>query len=140
MLARAAAIWALIMAVESVNGTVRMLLIIPSIGERLGTKVSFFSAIILITIVSALSIEWIRPRGLEGLLAVGTLWALMTLAFEAFIIRPALQRPWESFFAEYDPLQGGLMGFGLAYMVAAPVISYSIVRAFRTFRREHNRI
>lgn len=123
---RAVAVWLLMMAVESLNGAVRELAITPLTGDLAGRAISFGVGIVLISALTLLTIRWIGAAGFPDLAGVGLLWALLTVFFEAFLIRPLAGISWERFLADYDPVRGGLMAFGILFLLVIPTIAYHV--------------
>jgi threonine/homoserine/homoserine lactone efflux protein len=71
----------------------------------------------------------------KGLLAVGLMWAVLMLAFEFgigfFVLGYSRQRMLE----DYDVSRGGLMGFGILFMVLAPYLA-TRTRGIHTNKRK----
>lgn len=127
---RSVAVWFLIMGAETVNGAFRELIVTPRIGELTARRVSFAIALLLITGITLITIRWIGARKAIDLIGVGALWSLLTFCFEMFLIRPLADIPWERFLADYDPLQGGLMSFGLLFLLFLPLASFIFTSTF----------
>ena len=53
---------------------------------------------------------------------VGLLWVVLFTLFE-FGVGAALGHSWQRMLADYDPAQGGLMGFGFVFLLFAPMLS-----------------
>lgn len=120
---KAVLIWLLIMAVESVNGICRELFVKPLTGEREARVISFLIALVLIMVVTWLTIRWIGAKTVRGLLAIGLMWAVLTVLFEGLIVRPLTGVSWERFLADYNLFEGNLMSLGLLYLILTPLIA-----------------
>ena len=125
VLARGFAIWLLIMLIESVHGGLRTLLLAPAVGDFPARQIGVFTGSLLILAVTYLSLGWLRLDTGRLRLAVGTEWAILTLAFEVGLGRLVLGYPWSRLAADYDLVHGGLMGLGLLLVVCAPSIAYA---------------
>ena len=122
-LLRGLAVWVLIIAAETVNGTIRELLFVPRFGALTSRRISFAIALVLIMLISVATIKWIRVTGIYSLLIVGAIWTLMTFLFEAVVGIFVMGLSWDSIFADYNIAGGGLMSIGLVFMLFAPLLA-----------------
>lgn len=120
-LVRGTVIWLAIIVAESIHGTLRELLLKPIVGDLQARQITFFTAIGLIFAITSFGIKWIRADGNRQLLAVGISWPFLTVFFEAFLVRPALNISWESYFSDHNILEGGMMGIGLIILALMPM-------------------
>jgi hypothetical protein len=118
VLLRALAIWLLLMAAESAQGGLRRLL--ASDVAQVARQGGVILGVVLIFVITWYSFSWIRVRTLVGALAVGVLWVIATLAFEAGLGR-ALGYSWARIAADYDLSHGALLPAGLVAMALTPV-------------------
>jgi len=117
-------VWFLIILAESVHGTVRQLFLAPLLGDFRSRQVCFFSGVLIIYTVVRSTIHWLLPfRGNQSL-QVGFVWMALTLAFELTLTKLTNQ-PLSRFLEDYDLPHGGLMGFGLLFLIAVPGIAAS---------------
>jgi hypothetical protein len=128
MMLRSIAVWLLIICSEVVNGTIRVLMILPMIGNPRAKQVSFLTALILISGITFFLIKWVRPAGFVQTITIGVVWASLTLGFEIAIGRFVAGATWEAIGADYDAARGGLMLFGLAYVLMVPSIAFRLRR------------
>ncbi len=122
-LARGLAVWLVIMLAESVHGSLRQIFLAPAIGDFTARRIAFFTGMLLIFAVAYLLIRWIAAPSTPTLFAVGGMWAALTLAFEFGIGYFAFGYTRERMLEDYDVSRGGLMGFGIVYMVFAPYLA-----------------
>jgi hypothetical protein len=120
---RAALVWLLIMAGESVFGTIRTLFVEPPLGPDLARQIAFPVALAWIFGATFLTIRWIGANGLHALLAMGLAWAALTFAFESALGRLVFDFTWAQVLADYDLTKGRLMALGLVLMALAPLIA-----------------
>lgn len=116
---RALTVWLLIVAVESISGTLRELFLAPAVGELLARQIGFYIGVALVLGVSWMTAPWLGARKRTTQLAIGTLWMVLTALFEVGI-GAARGRTWAQILAEFDPSGGGMMGFGLVLVLVAP--------------------
>jgi hypothetical protein len=127
-LLRALVVWLVIIAVETVHGILRTLLLVPMMGDFPARQISVFTGSLLIFGVTLLFINWIAARTTLQLLMVGTIWVLLTILFEITLGRLVLDLSWDRITEDYDITSGGFLGFGLLFMAVSPLLA-------ATFRR-----
>ena len=117
---RALAVLLLIIFAESVHGTLRQLFLAPLIGDFAARRISFFVAILLIFLITYLFIRWISAPNVKSLFAVGLMWMILMTLFEFGLGLFVMNYSWGRMLEDYDLSHGGLMAFGLLFMVFAP--------------------
>ncbi len=117
---RALAVLLVIIFAESVHGTLRQLFLAPLIGDFAARRIAFFVAILLIFLITYFFIRWISAPNVKSLFAVGVMWAILMTLFEFGLGILVMNYSWERMLEDYDVSRGGLMGFGLLFMVFAP--------------------
>jgi hypothetical protein len=126
---RAFLIWLVIMFAESVHGTLRQAFLAPVIGDFPARRIAFFTGMLLIFLIAYIFIRWIRAATTASLFVVGLLWMILTALFEfglgIFVLGYSRERMGE----DYDVSRGGLMGFGLLYMVFVPWLAARLRRS-----------
>ena len=124
---RTLAVWLVLMAAETIHGTLRVLFLEPSAGELRAKQVGVFTGCLLILGLTYLFIEWLRVERTRSLLLVGVAWVVLTLLFEVGIGRLAFRYSWDvlagRFAADYNLLRGGLMPLGLLVLASAPLLA-----------------
>lgn len=120
---RSIIVWLVFIFAESLNGTVRNLLLVPSLGDFWAHQISFFTGTILVLTISIFFVQWLHASRVSQLLAVGVLWLLLTITFEIGLGRLVLGYSWERIAADYNLRQGGLMPIGLIVLALAPLIT-----------------
>ena len=118
---RALVVWLLIAAAESVHGVMRGLWLVPAVGEVAAQRIGFVLGGAIVLGVATLASRWLAAttRTRQGM--AGALWCALMAAFEVLV---GLARGYDGtrIAAELDPGRGGLMGFGLLLMLAAPAL------------------
>lgn len=131
---KAAIVWVLMMACETVHGILRVLYLQPRVGDRLSRQIGMLTGSAIIFGVAYLCIGWLRPETPRRMVAVGGLWAALTFGFE-ILMGLAQGFQWERILAEYDPSRGGLMAFGLAFLIAVPALAVGLWEKRRKWRK-----
>ena len=119
---RTIAVWILIAVAESIHGVIRQLFIAPIIGELPARQVGVFVTSALILLIAYLTTRWLDARTLKNQLQIGAVWVVLMLIFE-FCLGAALGVTRTQMLADYNLAQGGLMGFGFAFLLFAPAIA-----------------
>lgn len=125
-LVRVLAVWLLVIAAETLNGTLREFVIVPLIGSVRSRQISFLAALVLILALTTATVKWIGFADRRRLLATGAIWSLLTLGFELVLIGTTSVDPHEALVRDYDIRVGGLMPFGLVWMFLAPWLACRI--------------
>lgn len=116
-------VWVAIIFAESVHGVMRQTFLAPLVGDFPARRIAFFVGILLIFAIAGFFIRWISAPSAQSLFAIGAMWMILTLAFEfalgIFVMKYSTERMLE----DYDVSRGGLMIFGLAFMIAAPYLA-----------------
>ncbi|MEO8018240.1 MAG: hypothetical protein ABI769_10530 [Pseudomonadota bacterium] len=122
---RAALVWMLIMLVETGHGVVREVFIAPVIGGFRARQIGVLIGCILIFIIALLTARWMNAKTPRNQLMVGAFWVALTLCFE-FALGRATGASWARILSDYNPMHGGLMLLGLAFMFCTPWLTRRI--------------
>ena len=114
--------WLLIVIAETIHGIVRQRFIAPIIGDLLARQAGVLIGSVIIFAIAYLCIRWIGPRTIGQQLRVGALWVVLMLGFE-FGLGLVLGYSRERMLSDYDLANGGLMGFGLLFLLFAPMLA-----------------
>ncbi len=123
---RSIAIWLVFIIIESLNGTIRTLWLVASLGDLLAHQVSFVTGSLLILMIATIFVRWLKISNFSQAIGVGVLWMLLTVMFEIGLGRFVLGYSWAQIAADYDLSQGRLMSVGLVLLVLAPLIATKI--------------
>jgi hypothetical protein len=125
---RATAVWLLILATESVNGTMRRMWLVPALGEHTAHQIGVPIASALILFIAWLTARWLDARTFKAQLQIGVLWVVLMLGFE-FGVGLAMGNSMQRMLAEYDLSRGGLMGLGFLVLLFAPAFGAKMRRS-----------
>ena len=118
-LARAIGIWVTLIAVESIHGVMRRVLLEPQLGDLRARQISVLTGAVLITLVFWFTLKWLGPQPVRRWWTFGLLWLALTLAFEIGLGR-AMGMSWDRVASDFDPRRGGLLAFGMLAILAGP--------------------
>lgn len=117
-LLRALLVWMLFIVAESVQGALRRALLAPEV-QLAARQAGVLIGAALIFALTWACWRWLGLRRTASAIAVGLLWAGLTVAFDIGLGR-ILGEAWSTLVADYDPRQGGAMLLGLAVMALVP--------------------
>jgi hypothetical protein len=120
------AIWLIFIIAESLNGMIRSMWLVPSLGTLQAHQISFVIGSFLVLAIATLFVRWLHASHLYQLLGVGMLWMGLTLVFEVVLGRAILGYSWAQIAADYNLLQGGWMTIGLAWVALSPLVAAGI--------------
>jgi hypothetical protein len=118
-LTRAVAIWLMLVAVESIHGLMRRLLLEPHFGDLPARQTSVLIGTVLIVLVFWFTLKWLGPQPRWRWWEMGLLWLTLTIAFEIGLGRAA-GMSWDRIASDFDPRRGGFLAFGMLVIVVAP--------------------
>lgn len=127
ILARGVVVWLLIIVVETIHGIARTILLEPLIGDFRARQVSVFTGAAMIAVITFLFVRWLKGSSCRDFLLVGVMWVFLTVGFEVFLGRFAMNVSWERIASDYNLFQGGLMLLGLLAMLLAPWVMAKLV-------------
>ena len=121
MFIRSLIVWLAIIAVETIHGIIRRLLLVPLVGESASNQIGVFIGSALILLVVWFLYGWLKVFSSRAQLLVGFLWCSLTFCFEMGL-GFGLGYSLDQLLVEYNPGQGGLMLFGMAILLFSLVI------------------
>lgn len=116
---RAVGIWLTLIALESLHGAIRRLVLQPQLGDLPARQVSVLTGAALIIIVFWFTLKWLGPQAGRRWWELGLLWLMLTLAFEIALGRSA-GMSWDRIASDFDPRRGGFLGLGMTVILVAP--------------------
>jgi hypothetical protein len=124
--------WAIFMVAATLDGIVRMGLLIPALGDFWGHIVSGLFMLAVIYAGTWILLRRIgRPTRGAALWGLGILWGGLTVGFELFIVTVARGEPAAVLWADYHPaniLSGNFILIGIVLMVLAPWLMARLTR------------
>ena len=123
---RAITVWLVLIVAEILHGIARGIFLVPHVGEFRSSQIGVFTGSIIILAIAVVFVRWIGATRPAHLLMVGFLWLALTLAFEILFGRFVVGASWEHLAADYNVLQGGLLPFGMLFLLMSPLIAGKI--------------
>jgi hypothetical protein len=128
MVARALAVWLVILAFAFLNGAAREMLVVPRAGLLAGRALSALLLSGVVFAVTWLAIGWIRPSSFRETVVIGGLWLAMTLAFEFGAGHFLFRQPWSVLLEDYDVSRGRIWPLVLVATALAPTVAAYLAR------------
>ncbi len=122
------ALWFLFMVIAIINAITREAVYRPVVGELAAHQVSTFIFVALILSVTYLTFRSldVRLKASDALLT-GSIWLVMTVAFEFIAGHYIFGNPWEKLLADYNILKGRVWSLVLLTTFVAPYITSRLV-------------
>lgn len=126
------AFWLSFMVAATLDGVLRMALLIPAMGDFWG---HIISGLFMLAVIYAGT--WVllrnigRPPGDGALWALGLFWGAATVGFELLIVTVARGEPASVLWADYHPaniLNGNFILPGIVLMILAPWLVARVLR------------
>lgn len=110
------------MVAAVLNGTFRVALLNPRLGERTGHIVSSLMLSVLVLLLAWMLVPWIGARSAGPALELGGLWLLLTLGFEFGFGHFVAHKAWGELLADYNIAAGRIWTLVLLVTFLAPLI------------------
>jgi hypothetical protein len=123
MLLRALIVWCGLLVVAIVNGTIRVAVIVPVVGDTAGHVISTIVLSIAILLIAWFAIPWLGPASGTDLWRIGTMWLALTVAFEFGAGHFLFGNPWSRLLEDYNVLRGRIWVVVLFATATAPMVA-----------------
>jgi len=123
MIARTIAAWFALMLLAIANGAFREAVLAPRLGSGKAHVCSTAILCILIAVSSLVAAPWLNPRTTQAALTSGTIWLIMTLAFEFAFGHFVAHESWSELLADYDLFAGQIWVFVPLTAFVAPYLA-----------------
>jgi hypothetical protein len=119
---RGVLVWCVLMLTAVLNGTFRVALLNPRLGEPAGHIISSLMLSLFILLLAWVLVPWVGPRSAGEALVLGGVWLLLTLAFEFGFGHFVARKPWSALLADYNLAAGRIWVLVLLTTFLAPLI------------------
>jgi len=117
---KASLAWVLLFLVMFANGTIRVLVLQPQLGEDLARQVASLSGVALVLLVSWLLVHASPSAKPADLWWVGVAWLCATVAFELLFGHFVSGLSWQTLLADYNLVRGRLWSLILISVCLGP--------------------
>jgi hypothetical protein len=118
--ARAVLMWIVLLAAMFGNGTLRVLVLQPGLGEELARRWASLTGVCVVAVLSAVFVRACPDATPRQLLRVGATWLVLTLAFEFLFGHFVSGMSRAALLADYDIRRGRLWVLVLVATLLAP--------------------
>lgn len=125
LVAKALAIWLVILCSAVANGALREGLLIPQLGKTPGLVLSGLLLSAFILAITLWALPWLGVNRLSQVIGVGLAWLMLTVAFECSFGRYQ-GKSWPAILAAYTFKDGNLWPMVLLFTAASPYIAARI--------------
>jgi len=126
MIVRSLVVWLCLMAIAIGNGVAREALLVPRLGAAAAHVVSTLLLGLFILAVAYVAIPWLAPESLGRAVVIGSLWLVLTLAFEFGFGHWVAGKSWHELFQDYDLLEGRVWAFIPVVTALAPAFAAKV--------------
>jgi len=117
---KAVLMWIAMLAAMFANGTLRVLLLQPRLGEEAARQWASLTGVVVIAILSRVFVRLCPEASPRQLLGVGAGWLALTLTFEFLFGHFVSGTSWTDLLADYDLTRGRLWVLVLLTTLLAP--------------------
>jgi hypothetical protein len=117
---KAALGWLLLFMVMFANGTIRVVMLQPQLGEDCARQVASLSGVALVLIVSGLFVRYAPEAKASQLSWIGVAWLATTMAFEFVFGHFVSGQSWSALLADYNIMRGRLWSLILVSVCLGP--------------------
>jgi len=115
-------VWLLILPLMVINGIVREMVLVPSLGRRPADVASAAIGIVIVLLITMPFLRRARGRSTGALVRVSAIWLLLTVAFEFLFGHYVDHKSWTELAGNYAIWRGNLWPIVLATLVLSPFI------------------
>lgn len=122
LILRALIAWLIIAGAEVLQGVLRVRFLNRRVGDHRARQIGVVFGCGFIFMIAWLTVPWIGARTWSGQVGVGVLWLALMLTFELVFGRLVFRASWPRIAADFDLRSGNLLGFGMLFILAAPLL------------------
>lgn len=128
MILNYAAAWLLMPIIGIINGVIRQYGYSSALGELRAHQVSTLTGIVFFGLyVWALTLLW-KIRSSAEAIAIGSIWLILTVAFEFLFGHYVMKHPWSRLLHDYNIFEGRLWVLVPVWITIAPYLFYRLSR------------
>jgi hypothetical protein len=117
------AVWFVLLLAEFVHGTLRVLFLVPRVGDFPSRQIGVFTGSLIIGALVYLFAPWFGHLETPALLAIGATWLVLTVLFEFSMGLYLFHFPLARVLEDFNVAKGALFPFGLAFIFFSPLLA-----------------
>jgi hypothetical protein len=122
-LAKTLLTWLVLLVAEFLHGTLRVIFLVPRVGDLRSRQIGVFTGSLLILVVVYSFIPWFGRLSTRTLLAIGFVWLILTVLFEFAMGIFLFHFPLSRMLEDYNILKGGLFPLALVFLFFSPLLA-----------------
>jgi len=124
---RALLIWLLFGVTEVLLGILRLRLLNRRVGDHRARQIGVGVSCLFIFGITYITLPWSGANSVADMITLGTLWVCLMLAFDLAVGRIVFHFPWKRIRTDFDFRRGNLLGIGMGFVFAAPLIAGALL-------------
>lgn len=109
---------------EVLNGNIRVRLLHRIYGKKRAKKISFFSGLVVIFLITWFSLPWISPNNYLDCFKVGFIWLCVIFCLDIYFGRFIFKLKWNRIADDFNLMKGNLIGLGMILLFITPSFVY----------------
>lgn len=118
--------WLVLLALAILNGGFRQGALAPRLDDRAAHILSTLLLSGIIFAATWFSLPWIRPASARDAWLIGSIWFLLTIAFEFLAGHYLFGSSWKKLLADYNLAQGRIWILVLLSTLLSPILVYGL--------------
>jgi magnesium-transporting ATPase (P-type) len=115
-------VWFVLLAVEFTHGALRVIFLVPRVGDFPSRQIGVFTGSLLIFVVVYLFAPWFGHLETRALLAIGFVWLVLTVLFEFAMGIFLFHFPLRRILEDFNIAKGGLFPLALLFLFFSPLL------------------
>jgi hypothetical protein len=120
--------WLVLLVVEFLHGTLRVIFLVPRVGDLPSRQIGVFTGSLLILVVVYFFIPWFGRLSTRTLLTIGFVWLILTVLFEFALGTFLFHFPLSRMLEDYKVPKGGLFPLALVFLFFSPLLAARLGR------------
>ncbi len=112
---------------EVSRGILRLRLLNRRVGDHRARQIGVGIGCLFIFGITYMTLPWSGSNSVADLITMGTLWFCLMLAFDLVVGRILFHFPWKRIRIDFDIRRGNLLGLGMLFVFAAPLLAGAII-------------
>jgi hypothetical protein len=125
-LLKALLVFVLMAMAETAHGILRVRFLNRKLGARKARQIGVLTGSLIVFSIVWLTLPWLRVQSLTHAAYLGVAWFVAMLAFDVFVGRCLFGVPWSRILQEFNPSEGGFLGFGMLVVLVSPIVIFQI--------------
>ena len=128
LLGKTLVVWLILLIAEFLHGTLRVLFLVPRVGDFRSRQIGVFTGSLLIFVLVYLLAPWFGPLSTRTLFAIGAIWLVLTTLFEFAMGIFLFHFPLARLLEDFNVPKGGLFPFALLFLFFCPLLVFRLRR------------